>query len=154
LPAGEDNELEFVLPELAGCDASAHTWCDVLRSNGATVVARYTHSYYAGRPAITLNEVGEGRVVYVGTFGDADLWTALVGWLIALAELKPLLDVPQGVEVTERWQGDRRLLFVLNHTAEEQEVVLDTAGVNLLKGGSVVEGAVAIAPWDVLVLLE
>jgi len=151
LPAGQGNGLEFILPELAGCDASAHIWCDVLKSNGATVVAHYTHSYYAGTPAITLNEVGEGRVVYVGTFGDADLWAALVGWLIALAELKPLLDVPQGVEVTERWQGDRRLLFLLNHTAEEQEVVLDDAGTNLLEEAGV-EGSVTIAPRDVLVL--
>jgi len=154
LPEGECNELEFVCPGLAGRDASASIWCDVLNSTGATVVARYAQSYYAGEPAIALNEVGAGRVVYVGTFGDAILWSTLVDWLIALAGVKPLLAAPEGVEVTERWQRDRRLLFVLNHTAEEQEVVLDTAGVNLLDGGSVVEGAVAIAPRDVLVILE
>ena len=55
--------------------------------------------------------------------------------------------------MTERWQGDRRLLFVLNHTEQEQEVPLDRRYADLLHG-STFEGTVSIAPRAALVLLE
>jgi beta-galactosidase len=117
LGADVHNELEFALPELAfSSPIFVGVWCDVLKPNGAAVVARYTQDYYAGKPAITLNRFGQGQVVYVGTLGDAPLYEALVGWLLDLAGVQPLLTAPEGVEVTERWQGDQRLLFVLNHT--------------------------------------
>ena len=148
------NGLQFALPELASSSSvPVSTWCDVLKPNGATVVARYTQDYYAGRPAITVNRFGQGQVVYVGTLGDAPLYETLAGWLLDLAEVQAILTVPEGVEVTERWQGDRRLLFVLNHSDREQEVPLDKRYMDLLNG-SVFDGAVTIAPRDVLVLLE
>jgi beta-galactosidase len=146
------NGLEFVLPELAATrPLSAGVWCDVLKPNGATVVARYTHDYYAGQPAITLNRWKAGQVIYVGTVGDESLYETLAGWLSKLAGVQPLLSAPEGIEVAERWQGDRRLLFVLNHTGQEQPVTLEGVYTDLL-GGSTIEGVVSVAPRDVLVL--
>jgi beta-galactosidase len=152
LPPGAHNRVEF---EPSG-PASASpivvgTWADVLAPTGAEVVARYTQDYYAGRPAITLNRFGDGRVVYVGTLGEAALYDALARWLLDLAGVPPILDVPDGVEVAERWQGDRRLLFVLNHTGQAQDVSLDGAYVDLLSATDV-QGTVTVAPRDVLVL--
>lgn len=154
LPPETHNGLEFLLPELATAHLpSAHVWCDVLKPNGATVVARYTQDYYAGKPAMTLNHFGQGQVLYVGTLGD-DVYETLTGWLLGLAGVKRLLAAPEGVEVTERWQGDRRLLFVLNHTEREQEVTLDCCYTNLLDGSTTLQGTLTIAPRDVLVLSE
>ncbi|MFW6135541.1 MAG: beta-galactosidase [Chloroflexota bacterium] len=155
LPRDAQEGLAFV--KAAGSlPASAHAsvWSDVLKTHGADVVARYSEGYYAGRPAISMNQVGRGRAVYVGTLGDASLYEALAPWLLELAEVEPILSAPPGVEVAERWRGDQRLLFLLNHTSEEQEVALDTAGVDLLAGGSIIEGPVVVPPRDVLVLLE
>jgi beta-galactosidase len=154
LPEGAGNVLEFVSPELVARSASARVWCDVLKVGSAAVVARYTQGYYAGEPAITLNRCGLGRALYVGTFGDGALYEALADWLLGLAGVAPLLAAREGVEVTARWQGDRRLLFVLNHTTEEQEVALEKSAVNLLEEGAVLEGTVAIAARDVLILAE
>jgi beta-galactosidase len=154
LPEGAGNPLEFALPNLAGQRASARLWCDVLKSKATTVVARYAQDYYAGKPAITLNRVGQGWVVYVGTFGEEALYEALADWLLELAGVDPLPAAPQGVEIAERWQGDRLLLFVLNHTDEEQQVSLDVACLDLLEGGAVAEGTAVIAPRDVMILLS
>jgi beta-galactosidase len=66
--------------------------------------------------------------------------------------VESLLPVPEGIEVAERWQGDQRLLFVLNHTDQRQEITLDGPYMNLLDGSAPLEGTIALAPRDVLVL--
>ena len=155
LPPDVTNELEFTRPELTPpSSVCARVWCDVLRPGDASVVARYTQDYYAGRPAITLSEFGQGQVVYVGTIGDADLYRVLVDWLLDLAEVRPILYTPEGIEVSERWHGDRRLLFVLNHTNQAQRIALDGRYTDLLEGSAVLERRGSLGPRDVLVLLE
>ncbi len=148
------NQL-FTLPELAsGFPVSVNTWCDVLKRNGADVVATYAQDYYAGKPAITLNRFGQGQVVYVGALGDFRLHEALAGWLLNLAGVRPILTALGGVEVAERWQGNQRLLFVLNHTEQKQEITLDGRFADLLDGSGTLEGTVTVPPRDILVLLE
>jgi beta-galactosidase len=155
LTADTHNQLQFTFPPLDSCSpVQASIWCDILKPNGGTVVARYTEDYYAGKPAITLNQFGQGQAIYVGTVGDAVLYQALAPWLLDLTGVQPLLTTPEGIEVMERWQGVQRLLFLLNHTRQEQEVVLHGRYVNLLDGSATLEGMVTLAPWDVLVLLE
>ena len=140
LPEGARVGLELALPRLdpsaAGLSGEqaaesrpdgmlyATTWCDILACDGAQVVARYTEDYYAGRPAITLNRYGKGQVVYIGTLGPAGLFEALAPWLLALGGVQPVMHAPAGVEVAERRQGERRLLFVLNHSGQAQTITL------------------------------
>jgi beta-galactosidase len=126
----------------------------VLEPKGATVVATYTDDYYAGKPAITLNRCGKGQVVYVGALGDGRLYEGLAGWLCDLVAVRPLLNAAEGIEVTERWQGDQRLLFVLNHTESEQSLALDERYVNLLGSSKVLQGTVTLMPREVLLLAD
>ncbi|HZD57277.1 MAG TPA: beta-galactosidase, partial [Anaerolineales bacterium] len=117
LPSGVYQTLEFSAFDLQVCDPPfARIWCDVLEPRGAQVVARYTSDYFAGKPAITLNNLGRGLAVYVGTVGDSYLYDTLARWLLGLAGVQPPIIAPPRVEVAERWQGDQRILFVLNHT--------------------------------------
>jgi len=154
LPADDTNPLEFLVPELATRHPPvARVWCDVLRPTSADIIARYTSNYYAGKPAITLNQYGKGQVVYVGTVGDEALYQTMVDWFMGLSGVKRLIAAPEGVEVTERWQGERRLLFVLNHTDRKKEVTLDRSYKNLIGDGEDVGGTVTIGPRDVLVLI-
>ena len=46
-------------------------------------------------------------------------FASVLGWVLELSGIKPVLTSPQGVEVTERCQGNRRLLFILNHIGNE-----------------------------------
>jgi beta-galactosidase len=146
------NAINFEMLPIASQEPIAvSTWADVLEPCGADVVARYTQDYYAGKPAITLNRFGAGQVVYVGTVGGLALYGALVDWLLEIAGVEPILDVPDGVEVTERWLGDQRLLIVLNHSSEPRDMALDGAFVDLLSGDHL-NGSAALAPYDVLIL--
>lgn len=147
--------LEFTLPSLASGELpSAWLWCDLLSPEGAEVIARYTRDYYAGVPAITLHRYGRGAAVYVGTFGDEALWERLAGWLLELAGLRPKFQAPAGVEVAERWQGERRLLFLLNHTDRTQELALEGHFTDLLDGYSPPQGRLILPPREVCVLAQ
>lgn len=144
--------LSFALDALPN-DASAMTqvWCDILQPQGAEVVARYTSDYYAGKPAITIHRVGAGSAVYVGTCGNDRLYEILSGWLLDLAQLRSV-QVIDGLEVAERWQGNVSLLFVLNHGSSPQELKLDATYHNLIDGQVFTPGSIMVKPCQVLIL--
>jgi beta-galactosidase len=152
LLAGQTRSLNFVLPEFTG-NGEAAIWCDMLEPKGAQVAAVYTSDYYAGQPAVTVNDVGAGQTIYVGTMGDESLVQSVVQYAINKAGVRPLLQSPYGVEVTARWQGNRRLLFALNHTNETQSLSLDKVYRDLLSD-QVLSGEITIPARQVLVLVE
>ena len=129
LTADMTQPLQFSDPTLAG---TAAIWCDVLAAESAEVVGRYTADYYAGKPAITLNKYGQGQAVYIGTHGNQRLYDTLVPWLLKLARIEAPISTPAGVELAERWHGDRRLLFLLNHTNQSQRVTVPGTFTTLL----------------------
>jgi beta-galactosidase len=155
LPTDVNVPLALELPGLSAAPPAvqARLWCDVLTPTGAQVVARYQGQYYAGRPAITLNPFGQGQTVYVGTMGDAALHDAIVGWLVDAASVSPVLTTPEGVEAVSRWQDDDRLLFLLNHGDQVQQVALPQPMIDLLTEQTA-QGRVTLCPKAVLILRE
>lgn len=154
LPANVAQEIEFVLPELsASWPPQARAWCDVLAPQSAEVIALYTRDYYAGQPAITRNDYGQGQVITIGTFGETPLYLTLLSWLLLDLGIQGTFTVPEGVEVAERWQKDQRILFILNHTAIAQIIILPRQYTNMLDGQTI-SGSVTLSPNDVFVLME
>ncbi|HET9589935.1 MAG TPA: beta-galactosidase, partial [Anaerolineales bacterium] len=148
------NRIEFTSPEFAdGACATVGVLCDVLKPTGATVIARYTQDYYAGKPAITLNRFGDGRAIYVGAAGDAQLYDLLAQWLLGKTGLQEPISTPHGVELTRRTHGDKTLHFILNHNDSPQTIHLQGSYVNLLDKMPL-EGDVEVAPLDVLILVS
>ena len=148
------NRLEYVHPELAGkAMPSVDSLCEILKPVTATVIARYTQEFYAGKPALTLNMYGKGQAVYVGAVGHGCLYATLVDWLADRSGIQPALAVSNGLEVTERWQDSRRFLFILNHSSCQQKIHLVKECTNVLDG-KVYSGDATIDGWDVLVLAD
>ena len=63
------------------------------------VVATYAKDFYAGRAAVTNNQFGSGRAIYIGTMSHQQFYNDLVVWLRQLVGITPLLKVPDTVEV-------------------------------------------------------
>ncbi len=146
--------LSFTIGALANePPAIAQMWCDILMPHSAEVIAHYTDDYYAGKPAITINRVGAGHVLYVGALGDDRLYDMLAGWLLDLARIPSRL-AANGLEIAERWQGSQRLLFLMNHTAQPQKVSLDTTFINLMDGKTLPPVSLTVPPREVFALLE
>lgn len=115
LPMGEENHLSFRGSFPATHLHPARVWCDVIEPKGCQVLATYAKDFYAGKPAITMNQFGEGRAVYIGTMSHQPFYHDLVVWLRGLCNLQPLLKVPDTVEVSLRERDGTRVYFLLNH---------------------------------------
>jgi beta-galactosidase len=152
-PADATIPLELTLPGRDTQTAQSRLWFDVLRTTTARALATYQAEYFSGRPAITLNDFGKGKAVYVGTLGDDALHDTVVDWALQSVDLHSPINAPVGVEVAESWQGDQRLLFVLNHTNESVEVPLTHSYIDLL-GGATVDRSVQLPPYGASVLSD
>lgn len=95
-------------------------WCDLLHLEGAQALASFGNDFYAGRPAVTENRFGTGRALYVATQPDDALIAVLTTMLLDELGLKGPLEVPTGVEVTQRGA----YTFVLNHEATPARIAL------------------------------
>jgi beta-galactosidase len=153
LPADLTAQIELALPGLGTQAARARLWFEVLRPTTAQVVASYRSEYFSGRPAITLNNYGKGQSLYVGTLGDDGLHEILLGWVLDTIDIQSVLNAPPGIEITERWHRDQRILFLLNHTESAQEIPVNQPYVDLISG-AVIKDLIKIAPLDVFVLAE
>ncbi|MEH1164408.1 beta-galactosidase [Micromonospora sp. CPCC 205539] len=112
--------------------STADVWTEWLHPEGAEVLASYTDGPLPGVPALTRNAVGAGAAWYVGTRLDEAATDRLVARLVAEAGVRPAAQVPTGVEVVRRRDGERSWLFAINHT--DAEVRLDATGTELLTG--------------------
>ncbi len=148
------NSIKLISPEFAGqSEYDVGVLCDILRPTTSSTVACYQHDFYAGKPAITHNRYGKGQAVYIGAMGNGQLYGALAGWLMVIAGITPGAAAPEGIEICERWQGDKRLLFVLNHHTEPLEMTLEHRYSDLISGKEF-EGDIRIPPREVLILSE
>ena len=131
----------------------AQLWCDVIEPKECEVLATYTKDFYAGKPALTMNQFGLGRAIYIGTMSHQYFYQDLVVWLRQLSTLKGLLKVPEGVEVSLRQNDDTKLFFLLNHKSSSVRVQFYRPVHDFLTGNTF-QGAYDLPAHGVLVIDE
>src|SRR5205807_7810110 len=113
----------------------------------------FAHDYYANGPALTVNQYGQGRAYYMATQPDDVLLVKLAKELCHEAGVEPVLQAPEGIEVTKRVQADgRAIYFLLNHTQQARRVSLPTDTFTSLLDGRNVIGEVEAGAMDTVVL--
>jgi beta-galactosidase len=153
LPPGEENHLTFKGAFPTSHLHPARLWCDVIEPKGCQVLAVYAKDFYAGRPAITMNNFGLGKAVYVGTMSHQYFYYDLVVWLRQTCNLFPLLKVPDTVEVSMRQKEDMKLYFLLNHQNSPVRIQFYKPMHDFLTGNTFT-GNYDLPPHGVLVLDE
>ncbi len=154
-----ENDANAVLPTAAnGLGLSgeyvAREFCDLIHAETATVLATYGADFYAGGPALTVNELGNGRAYYVASRNDErfldDFYAALGGQLNLLRALDA--ELPSGVSAQLRTDGSRRFVFLMNFNPGPTTVDLGSASRTDLLTGATVQGPTALPGYGVLVL--
>jgi len=136
---------------LTGPDADCQYWADVLKTEGAEVLATYTKGDHAGQAAITSNTFGKGKAIYVGSRLEPPAIGRVLSILAAAAGIRPAVEAPVGVEVAMRHYGPTDTTFVLNHTSKPQTVTLEKSYKELVAGFRL-SGAITVEPYGVRVL--
>lgn len=131
--------------------AAAHGYELLEPDEGVEILARWSSRFLADGAAITRRRLGAGSVIYVGTFLTQELVAQLFEPLFAEAGIRPALDVPAGVEVSTRSNGEKVLTFIQNTTSEAVTIQLPERELHLPAYGSAVlkpaEGAIG-APQE------
>lgn len=129
--------------------------CAIVHCEGAAPLATYGDDFYAGTPVLTRHAFGEGQAYYLGSEPEPRFLADFYERLLAEQQIQPLLDTPEGVEVTCRQTARGPLLFALNHQNVPAQVTLPEHRryQDLLRDAEVA-GTLQLAGYDVAILAE
>ena len=118
MPPGKENAMNFKGSFQTSRLHPGQMWCDIIEPLECQTLATFTRDFYAGKPAVTQNEYGSGKAIYIGTISQQDFYDDLFAWLRNQLGMHSLIKVPDTVEVSMRERDDARVYFVINHKAE------------------------------------
>jgi beta-galactosidase len=148
-----------VLPVLAGDDALkgnnylAEKWADHLAPTTARTWARFAvGSPVAGLPAVTINDFGRGRAVYIAALVNQPLLDDL-----AAALFDPPADQPAGtdpdLELVPCRNGSKKVCFALNHGPAPATLNIPPGWHDILNNHPA-PASMRIEPYDLAILEE
>jgi beta-galactosidase len=117
-------------------------------ADNVSVVASYASDYYAGQPAVTLHQRGQGRVIHFGSFFTPQNATALLDALAIHDPFAAWAEIPADVQAVPRSNGAERFYFLLNFTNRPQPVTFKKSAFDLLDGQRL-QGQSEIPPYGV-----
>ncbi|MEG1776227.1 MAG: beta-galactosidase [Clostridia bacterium] len=128
-------------------EAECGVLCDLLHAETARVQCVYGSDFYAGMPAVTVNDFGKGQAWYIATKVDPAFLTQFYAGRTKAAGISPLaLALPQGVIASSRdGASGEQFLFYMNFSHQEKVVMPLPNCVNLLTGHAQA-GALTLAP--------
>ncbi len=119
-------EIDTLCPgehQLAKLDCAEHVlvdYCEVLKLQGAHVLADYADGWYRGSAAVTVNHWGKGQAVYQACRDTGSLKNAVIGKLLQELGIESCVDprqaLPHGVTAHSRTDGETTYVFVENYS--------------------------------------
>ena len=156
LCGAEVEEFTFLSPyddaqyvTIGDTKVSAPCFNDILRITDGASLGTFTTNYYAGKPALSVKELGQGKVYYFGgAFGEdtAKAFLDLEG-LAAPYGISELLELPEHIELAVR--GD--YIILLNYGEEEVKIPCAVTFCDLITG-TVFHQEIVINGIDAVVL--
>ena len=115
-------ESDAILPDkdvklamTTGDELTGHLIADLIRLNGAHVLAKYASEFYAGTPAVTENTYSKGKAWYVGSRLDHVSLRKIIMHIVDDVHLSALVKEPTELEITKRQNSaGQDIYFVLN----------------------------------------
>lgn len=132
----------------------ARDYFALIHAEGARVLATFGNDFYAGRPALTVNDFGKGQAYYVASRNDEAFMDSFFGKLAERLDLLRALPVelPEGVTAQLRSDGQNRFIFVMNFNPAPATVDLGAASYRSLLSGQSVTGPLGLPAYGVEIL--
>lgn len=132
-----------------GSVAEIKDYAEILRVDGAKVLASYMQDFYKGTPAVTAKDYGKGTAYYVAArIADKKMQEIFLG----MAEKAGVehRELPEGVEYHKRTAEGECYEFYLNNS-EEIKRVKNVHGINLLNNEKL-DGVLELEKYGVAVV--
>lgn len=132
-------------------------WQELLNTDGAEVLCRYTHKYWGRYAAATANSFGKGRAYYIGCYADREVLKDLLVRAYRESGAEPVPEARWPVVVKSgRNAAGGTLHYVLHYSGQEgaflcpYDRVLDLTENSIYAKGD----CIALRDWDVHILKE
>lgn len=139
------------LGELAG-EYECGLLCDLIHLEGAKALAVYGRDFYAGRPVLTENKLGNGKAYYIASDPEPGFIQSFLKYLCKDQKIQAPLETVPGVEVTRRIKENLEFTFVLNHNDFEARIDLQGICYRELISQKDLSGELVLKPKDVAIL--
>ncbi|MBE6594062.1 MAG: beta-galactosidase, partial [Ruminococcaceae bacterium] len=117
---GESNSVNMF-----GKNYRSTRYCELAYNEGAEVLGTFEKEFYAGMPAVTVNNYGKGKAYYIATDFDLDGYKALYEKILGkVISADKQVESPENVSVTFRYSEDTTYVFVLNFNNAEKQITL------------------------------
>ncbi|SER90838.1 beta-galactosidase [Gracilibacillus ureilyticus] len=132
----------------------ARELCDLIHLEGAEALAYYKSDFYAGRPALTVNNVGDGKAYYIASRNNHAFHQAFYGELANQLQLKKALGglLPKDVSAQVRTDGENDYVFLMNFSKQSKVINLSDEEYEDMLTGDKVTKSVMLNSYDVKVI--
>ncbi len=146
---------DFNLPEE---ERHAELFMELLKTRGAKVISSYDHYNWGRYAAVTVNDYGKGKAVYIGCKTGTSYLKELFAMLLkefglwsADQEVSFPVIIRKGVN-----QEGKKVVYYLNYSKEEQRTVYNHHdGLELFTKALVKNGdLITIKPWNLCIITE
>lgn len=133
---------------------TARELCDLIHLEGAEALAVYGEDFYAGRPALTVNQLGAGKAYYIASRNDSAFTNDLLARIVEQEGIKRVLDseLPKSVTAQMRTDGTNDYVFLSNFSANKEAVQLDERNYLDLLTGDDAGKSIELAPYSCRIL--
>lgn len=133
-----------------------HTWAEYIIPETAQPLAFYDHWYFQNFPAVTINNYGQGTLLYEGTMLSDTIQKEIIRQAIERAGLKSPDQNIHWPLITKSGKNDegKTIQYYYNYSSEPTRFVYPYKnGMELVSDKEVVTGQeLSIEPWDVLII--
>jgi beta-galactosidase len=131
---------------------TAHSFADWVTAQNAESLVDYQPWHMQPFAAATRNRYGTGWGYYVGTLvKEESFYDGVIADVLEKAGVQRMANLPAGVEGSIREGEGRKLLFLINHTEEEQAVSVP-AGLPELLSGKMTEDRLTLPRFGIAVV--
>ena len=133
---------------------TAHEICDLIHLETAEALASYGEDFYAGRPALTVNQLGSGRAYYIASRNQGPFHKDFYNQMISDLEIDKVIDtdLPIGVTAQARTDGKHDYVFIMNFTTDTQNLNIPNKAFIDIENNAPLSGDIELSPYEVRLL--
>jgi beta-galactosidase len=127
----------------------------LVHTRSARTLATFGSDFYAGRPAVTINDFGKGQAYYTASRNDEIFIDNFIGTLAEKIKLDRSLPVslPEGVTAQRRTDGAHEYIFVMNFTPAPVSIEVNNSTYTNLVSGLKIDGSLSLPAYGVEILM-